>query len=92
MSDVGASRYKTAMRRYVQNWIHSGKGWSDAAELKPVALIGLRLRRLAADFFAPAPRHVGIGDAESVIIHRLFALFARHVPASIDAALDTPGI
>jgi hypothetical protein len=47
---------------------------------------------LATDYFSRAPRHVGIGDAEAVIIHRLFALLARHVPASNDAACRAPWI
>ena len=48
--------------------------------------------RLAANFLSIAPRHVGIGYTESVIIHGLFALFARHVPAANDASLCAPGI
>jgi hypothetical protein len=48
--------------------------------------------RLAANFFSVAPRHVGIGYTESVIIHGLFALFARHVPAANDASLCAPRI
>jgi hypothetical protein len=48
--------------------------------------------RLAAGFFSIAPWHVGIGYTETVIIHGLFALFARHVPAANDASLCAPGI
>jgi hypothetical protein len=48
--------------------------------------------RLATDDFSGAARHVGIGDAEAMMIHGLFALLARHVPASIDAARGAPRI
>jgi hypothetical protein len=44
------------------------------------------------DHFPVAPWHVGIGYTETVIIHGLFALFARHVPAANDASLCTPRI
>jgi hypothetical protein len=48
--------------------------------------------RLAADYLSRAARHVRIGDAKAMMIHRLFALLARHVPAADDAALSAPGI
>ncbi len=48
--------------------------------------------RLAADYFSRAARHVRIGDTEAMMIHGLFALLARHVPAANDAALGAPGI
>src|SRR5579863_7885329 len=47
---------------------------------------------LATDFFSGAPWHVGIRHAEALIVHGLFALFARHVPAANDVSLCAPGI
>jgi hypothetical protein len=44
------------------------------------------------DHLLAAPWHVGIGHTETVIIHGLLALFARHVPAANDASLCTPRI
>jgi hypothetical protein len=49
-------------------------------------------RRLVANSFSIAPRHVRIGYTETVIIHSLFALLARHVPAANDASLRAPRI
>jgi hypothetical protein len=51
-----------------------------------------RGRRLAVAYFPMAPWHVGIGYTETAIIHGLFALFARHVPAANDASLCAPRI
>jgi hypothetical protein len=92
MSDVGASRHKTAVQRYVRICVPGGNGWSNADKPKAIVPIRLRLRRLAAYLFSPAPRYAGIGHTESVIIHGFFALFAGHVPTSIDATLNAPGI